>query len=566
MPSPKLAVSNARNDTAGWPFSRERLLPASAHLNWSIIFSAAWPAVVFACVMLLPYLGKAFIVDDAWFMLQAQHVLHHPLQPTNFDICWFGNEQCGKSWTMASGQALGAYLMVPAILAGGAEWVAHLIVLLFAALAIVSMAAIALRLGWDRHHARLASLLLMATPPFLPAASSAMPDIPALALGLFGLERLLAWKTFGRPAAALAAALALGLTPFARPHYVAVVALAALLLADTPRLSALRELLHPARLTPVLGAAAVFAGTVWLARQGGGSLAPPAKMAGHQQFWWNLRAYLVYFVWPIPWAPLWIWRWRREKSLHLVALAAAASCAAILVRMKLADLWISGSFLLFLAAAALGAAALLHAWVWAARRRNALAALLLAWMLIPAPAVFYIHMPVRYFTVTVPACILLLLSVAGDLPRRKLILAAWTVIVVGALHSAAILYMDNYAAGMARTAARRLIAPRVAAGERVWWSGQWGLHWYAPQAGARESWPGKSGPSPGDLLVTGVLEGADHPLARFPHRTLVDSLSFACSCGRTLPPRGGLYTNLASPLLWQWGTDEVNRYEVWRIE
>ncbi len=151
MPAPKLAVSDARNDTLGWPFSRDCLVQAAAHLNWRIILSAAWPAVVFAWVMLLPYLNKAFLVDDAWFVAQAQHVLRHPLQPTNFDICWFGNEQCGKSWSMASGPALGAYLVVPAILAGGAEWVAHLIEMFFAALAIVSMTAIALRLGWDRH-------------------------------------------------------------------------------------------------------------------------------------------------------------------------------------------------------------------------------------------------------------------------------------------------------------------------------------------------------------------------------------------------------------------------------
>jgi len=418
MPAPKLAASDARHDTLGWPFSRDCLVQAAAHLNWRIILSAAWPVVVFAWVMLLPYLNKAFLVDDAWFMAQAQHVLRHPLQPTNFDICWFGNEECGKSWSMASGQALGAYLLVPAILAGGAEWVAHLMEMLFAALAIVSMTAIALRLGWDRHYARLAGLLLMATPPFLPAASSAMPDILALGLGLFGLERLLAWKTFGRGTAALASALALGLAPFTRPHYVAVIALAALLLTDAPRLTsfqftALRELLRPARWTPVLGAALVFAGTVWLARQGGGSLAPPAKMAGHEHFWWNLRAYLVYFVWPIPWAPLWIWRWRREKSLHLIGLAVGGLCVVILAGMKIADARIAGSFLVFLVAAALGAVGLVHAWVWAARQRNAQAALLLAWMLIPVPAVFYIHMPVRYFTVTVPACIPLLLSVAS---------------------------------------------------------------------------------------------------------------------------------------------------------
>ena len=566
MPAGEASSCDPRINTRHWPLSRDCLVQAAAGLNWRTALQAAWPAALLACLMLVPFLHKAFTVDDGWFMAQAEHVTRHPLQPTNFDICWFAIEQCGKSWSMSPGQSLVAYLLMPSVLAGGAEWVAHLMELLCATVAIVSMALIALRLGWDRHHARLAALLLVAIPPFLPVASTAMPDMPALALGLFGLERLLAWKTHGRVTAALAASLALGLSPFARPHYVALLGLAFLCLIDEPRWSGVREVLRPARLAPLVGALAVVAGTVWLARQGGGRMAPPRAMMRAAHFSTNLKAYLIYFVWPIPWAPLWAWLRRREKSFYLAACASTVLFLPVLMARGMAQSPALWTLLAFAAMAAFGTAALFDAWFCAFRQRSAYLALLLAWMLMPAPAVLYLHMPVRYFAGTVPACILLLFEVFGKLPRRSLTTAAFAVAAIGILHSAMILHSDNDAAGMARTAVRRLVAPRVAAGEGVWFSGQWGFRWYAGHAGAHECWPGKSDPAPGDLLVVGELEGAKHALDRFPRRVLVDSLSFQCSCGRTLPPRGGLYSNWSTPLLWSWGSDELNRYEVWRIE
>jgi hypothetical protein len=42
-------------------------------------------------------------------------------------------------------------------------------------------------------------------------------------------------------------------------------------------------------------------------------------------------------------------------------------------------------------------------------------------------------MPVRYFTLTVPACILLLLAVSVNLPRHQLTMAAWTDVAIGVI-------------------------------------------------------------------------------------------------------------------------------------
>ena len=86
-------------------------------------------------------------------------------------------------------------------------------------IAIVAMASLVLRLGWDRAHAIAGALLLVAIAPFLPMASTAMPDILATAVALVAMERIAAWKTEQNWSQGAAAAIALGLAGFARPTW-----------------------------------------------------------------------------------------------------------------------------------------------------------------------------------------------------------------------------------------------------------------------------------------------------------------------------------------------------------
>src|SRR5579862_6244832 len=158
----------------------------------------AVPGIVLVVVCLLPYLNKAYTVDDPVFLLSARQILQHPLQPMSFPLCWMGDETCLKSVASlgpGAAQALMGYLLVPVILVGGQEWAAHLLQILLASIAIMEMVRFTLRLGFDRVQAAAAGLMLAAIPPFLSMASIVMPDIAALTLGLSGMERLLAWKS-----------------------------------------------------------------------------------------------------------------------------------------------------------------------------------------------------------------------------------------------------------------------------------------------------------------------------------------------------------------------------------
>ena len=66
----------------------------------------------------------------------------------------------------------------------------------------------------------------------------------------------------------------------------------------------------------------------------------------------------------------------------------------------------------------------------------------------------------------------------------------------------------------------------------------------------------------------GLNEGGYLTLARFPHRTLVDTISHKYRFGRTLGAGIGLYANWSGSAFWLWGFGESpdDRYELWRID
>ncbi len=131
----------------------------------------------------------------------------------------------------------------------------------------------------------------------------------------------------------------------------------------------------------------------------------------------------------------------------------------------------------------------------------------------------------------------------------------------------ALLRADADFAEAGRRAAAELIAPRVKAGERIWYgAGQWGFYWYAHQAGAQVSRPGEPGPLPGELLAVGLIEGGGSTLKRFPHRQLVDERHYDSPHGRTMGYGGALYSNSCGDAPWVWNPETTNDYQLWRIE
>ena len=535
--------------------SREKPKRAS----FGAVLACAWPALVLATVCLLPYLNKPFLIDDPHFLAMAKQVTQHPLHPMDFTICWNTYyDDCQKAYALTPGNALMGYALVPTVLTGTHEWVAHLTQLLFVWVSALAMASLVLRLGWSRWHAAIGALLLVSIPPFLPMASTAMPDILATALAVVAIERLAAWKAESKWSQGVATAVALGLAGFARSHLALLLPLAALYLLGSlnPR-EVIAQIGRQYWLwAPVLGGICIsWAINIVLGEQ---HVAPPPIVMG----WWhiphNLFSFILYFGFPIPLAACWIAnRWKERRPLNVLALAVLAIVPYVF-RWDEPLAWTM---------AIAGFGALAHQIAEVLKKRLPIDLVLLLWVLIPLPIVYYSHLPMKYLLPCMPAAILLCFRWMEGFSSTAFRFAAIATVVCSTFYSVLVLRSDAEFARFGRDSLNQLIRPSVAAGQTVWYPGQYWSYWYAPLAGGKLTSIGGPQPNPGDLLVVDVYAaGTTSPLARFPNRTLVQTVRHTYSFGRTMGAGIGLYSNGPRYWMWGFGQSDLDRYELWRID
>jgi len=527
------------------------------------VLICAWPALLLATVCLVPFLNKPFNIDDPHFLTMAQEIVKDPLHPKDFDILWNTYETRMKAYLLTPGNELMGYVLVPTVLWGAHECIAHLTQLVLAWISVLAMSSLALRLGWNRWYAMIGGLLLVAMPPFLPMASTAMPDILATTLALLAMERLAAWKAEQKWTQGAAAAVALGLGGHARSQLVLLLPLAAFFLLETIRP---KEILEQVRRrlwlwTPVVAGFVLLFAIVFAVREH--HFMPPAIVTGTQSMPYNLSCYLLYFAFPLPLAACWA-----ASRLKVGRQPITAILSAVLVVFWL--LFWHQPIARFLAIAGLalaGCSAILGALFEAWRKRDHLGLFLVLWILIPLPIVYYNILPMKYLLPCMPAVILLCLRLVEDVSMRKIRVAAIAWIVASTGYSLLILRSDAEFAEFGRDALYQLITPHVAAGEKVWFGGEYWSYWYAPLAGATLTFPGGPQPKPGDLLVSDEFAWEAHPpQTRFRHRTLVETITHKYQFGRTMGAGIGLYSNGSGIWLWGFGDSYNDRFELWRID
>jgi hypothetical protein len=526
------------------------------------VLACAWPALLLAIVCLLPFLNKPFVIDDPEYLMIARQVVKHPTHPADFTVCWNMNKgpDCIKLYALTPGNTLMGYALVPTVLTGTHEWTAHFTQLVLAWIAVLAMASLVLRLGWDRQHAIVGALLLVATAPFLPMASTAMPDILATAIALVAMERLAAWKAEQKWSQGAAAAVALGLAGFARPHLALLLPLAAFYLLDSINPKEILEQIRrkPWLWTPVLAGSVLLAATIAMTREDSGlAINPPSGFTGLGNIPRNLIAYLLYFVFPMPLALCWFANRLQRRKLRAVIILAVAAGFALFLHPR--------SFFVF---AFVGLCMLIDLLYETWKRAEHTGIFLMLWILIPLPIVYYGHLPAKYLLPCMPAVIFLCFWLMEGFSVQFLRAGAIALIVASIGYSLLILRSDAEFADFGRDALYRLIRPPVLAGERVWFAGQWSSYWYAPLAGATLTFPGGPQPKPGDLLVVGD-HGGDHgkeALQRFPNRTLVDEITHTYRFGWTMGAGIGLYSNSTGYWMWGVGDGPVDEYELWRID
>ena len=238
----------------------------------------------------------------------------------------------------------------------------------------------------------------------------------------------------------------------------------------------------------------------------------------------------------------------------------------ILFALAVVPCLIHGNLPLILFLVVIGFGALDDLFLEAAKSLDRIGLFLMLWILIPLPIVYYTHLPMKYLLPCIPAVILLCFRLLDGVSVQFARAVALVFVVAGTGYSLLILYSDAEFADFGRDALYRLISPHVAAGERVWFPGQYWSYWYAPLAGGHTYLS--------RVVLNQSLEicwwwaiwrDGDHsPLQRFPHRTLVEEISHKYRFGRTVGAGiGGLYSGF---WLWGLGNRVDDRYELWRID
>ena len=187
----------------------------------------------------------------------------------------------------------------------------------------------------------------------------------------------------------------------------------------------------------------------------------------------------------------------------------------------------------------------------ALRKRDHTGLFLLLWILIPLPIVYYSQLPMKYLVPCLPAIILLCFRLMEGFSFRVARAAAVALIVVSTGYSLLILRSDAEFAEFGRDALFRLIQPHVAAGEKVWFGGQYSVLLVRASGWGKTHIPGRPSTKAGDLLVWAGSRGRN-VAGLFPHRTLVQGnpqISVWKNHGSWNRP----LLNLAGPWLWGFG-------------
>jgi hypothetical protein len=472
-------------------------VPPDAHrLRMNRTSRQPWAALILAAVVLLPFLNKAYTVDDPIFLHEAQSILTDPLHPSAFPIVWSSERHLRASAFLPGGPVAG-YALLPLALVRWQEWGGHLLMFIYLAIAIVGTAALARRFGMSPWAQQAAALLTASAPAALGMAGTVMPDIPAMMFTVLGMERFIEWTQNHRWRAGILAASFLALAALTRINL--------LLLLPIAGYYGLRQSWR--RALPVLLAGGLVLVGFMVTRDPDPTGGTAVSAVGRQLGFDFARRHVI--------------------ALLIAYLTTTPLLAALLTRRRLEP-----------------------------------SALLWVWLLIPLPVIAYIQVAPKYLLPALPAVAILAAYGLDRIASRTRILAVLS--GAGATLGFLILLADAHMTGTARRAAAQLIRPRVQAGERVWFAGHWGFHWYAEAAGAVPLSVDPPFPSPGDLVVSSNVSRPAGLLPLVP-RALIESWESSEPTGQVMSRHAGFYSDLWGLLPWWWEPPLGPGFQVWRV-
>jgi hypothetical protein len=555
-----------------------RGLPASQgeggrrRARWELILLVAATVVV-----LLPFAGKAFHIDDPLFVWSAQQIHREPLDFYGFEVNWYGTPTRIAEVTQ-NPPGTSYYLALAALLLGWSEVALHVAYLVPAAAAAVGTFLLARRFC-SRPLA--AALFVLSSPVFLMSATVLTSDLLMLAIWVWAVELWLRGIEGRRQAALGGSALLVGLAALTK--YFAI-SLIPLLLVDAwarrRRLASLWLLLPVSMLALYELITRSMYGRGLLS-QAGGYTSYIRRLDSASQYV-ELEKALVGVAFAggclllvLLFAPG-LWSRKQLAAGLIVGLAAAASLmwVELLYGYPLVGpdglKWPVIAHLSVFLLAGLGVAGLA-----VARLSSGLTAdnlLLSLWALGTLVFASVLNWTVNGRSVlpALPAIgilLLLRLEARRTTDDARFTLRLYGTMAAGLAIALAVTWADLRLAGAGREAARRVAALEESATGPIWFQGHWGFQWYMEQQGARALDLGNVSLPRGAILV---LPENNTAVRGLPPEVvgLVDMLELPVGWVTTMSPGTGAAYYAArtrGPLPFAFGPAPPERYFVYRL-
>ncbi|MBW2413856.1 MAG: glycosyltransferase family 39 protein [Deltaproteobacteria bacterium] len=533
-------------------------------------------AVALFC--LLPFVGKAFHIDDPMYIWAAEQVVADPADFYGFDVNWHGFFE--PNWIANKNPPLiGFWLAAVSLALGWSEVALHVGMLIPLGALLLAVYGLGRRL--TREGALGSGLALLALPVVLVSATTVMSDVLMLSLWCGATWLWMRGVDSGRVGPLLVAGLLMGLCPLAKYFGIALLPLlAAWALARRAPL----RLWGPPLLVPlaIVGAYEIY----MRSRYGWSPVLDIGTYAltyapGRARYGVVERAivglcFLGGLTLPVLFAAPLLWTRRTLAALAAAGVAATLLAPALgsLGRLPLVDeagaRWDLALHLGIFGLA--GAHLLVLGGIDLWRRRDADALLLVLWL---GGTWFFASFTnwtatARSLLPAAPAAALLLVRALERSPDpRPVERRPWLAVplALGLCAGLVVAEADAALANAARRAAREITQVWAPQAPRVVFQGAWGFQQYMQQAGAERLHIDGMQLRPGDVIVT---PGTNTNLVELPSeiQTLLEVRHFPSGrfAATLSPERGaGFYASLWGPLPFVFGPAPPERYRVTRV-
>lgn len=521
-------------------------------------------------ILLLPFVGKAFNMDDPVYVWMAQHIQENPRDPYGFSVNWYGTDM-PMSEVNKNPPLVSYYIALAASVLGWSEAALHLALLLPALAVALGMYLVAHRFC---RHPLLATVAGLLTPVFFVTSLAVMSDMLMLAFWVFAVYLWIRGVETRRQGTLALAGLLIGVAALTK--YFAVVLIPLLgfysIVKERRVGLSLLYLLFPIALLgwyqwtthQLYDRGLLFDAVAYAAdtrsRLDKGLI---AKLYTGLVFTGGCIASTLFFA-----RQLW-----SSTSLLLGALLAGLSVVVIASLPTLGAVPMTGSAHWLLALqlgiwGTVGVSLLILAALDLHRQRDADSLFLSVWMIGTFVFSGFINWTTNgrsILPMIVPAGILIARRLeqrvtterTGRLPATLVPLAA------AASLSLAVAWADLRFAETGRTGAQMIYEKYSESARVAWFQGHWGFQYYMQRLGAKALDLKKLGFAPGDIVVVPTTSSNVHGMA--PQWSALEAVDVP-TCGWlatvNLGVGAGFYSDVLGPLPFAFGSIPMERFRV----